>query len=269
MDDVRGETSQDNGSEGTGTGASSSASQETAAREPKTYQEISQMIDLHLLDPLIPEEQVAAMCERARRYGIASVVVRPSDAQLAAQWLSGMTCGSSIGGDHTTTVKLYEVRDLLGRGVREFTAAINVGKLVSRQFQYIEMELLQMQQQCKEMGARLKVTLELETLPPDLRVIGCKILKRAEVDYCRASSRIAASTEDIAFLKSRLGNVVRLDAGGDVRTLDEAKRVFRDGCERFSSRNPWLMLEAWKTEIAAREKAEKEAASQVRTIPAT
>lgn len=235
------------------------------------------MIDLHLLDPLIPEEQVAAMCERARRYGVATAVVRPSDAQLASKWLSGMICGSSIGGDHTTAVKLYEIRDLLGRGVREFTAFINAGKLISRQFQYLEMELLQMQQQCKEVGAKLKVVLEVETLPPDLRVIGCKILKRAEVDYCRASSQQAASDEVLDFLKARLGNVVKLDAGGDVRALDEAKRLFRAGCERFSSRYPWTLLEAWKTEIAAREKAEKEAAkaaaaapeAMVRTTPAT
>jgi deoxyribose-phosphate aldolase len=268
MDDVRGETSQDASDGVTSSTASGAAVEEdsTSTREPKAYEEIAQMIDLHLLDPLIPEEQVAAMCERARRYGLASVVVRPSDAQLASKWLQGMTCGSYIAGDHTTTVKLFEIRDLLSRGVREFTAAFNVGKLVSRQFQYLEMELLQMQQQCKEAGAKLKVTLEIETLPQDLRVIGCKILKRAEVDFCRASSSVAATAESLDFLKLRLGTVVKLDGGGDVRSLDEAKRLFRSGCERFSSRNPWTMLEAWKTEIAAREKAEKEA---VRTTPAT
>lgn len=219
------------------------------------------MIDLHLLDPMIPEEQVAAMCERAKRYGLATVIARPSDAQLAAKWLSDFPCGSFIPGDLPTAVKLYLMRDLLSRGAREFTAAINAGKLVSRQFQYLELELLQMQQQCKEAGVKLKVTLELETLTQDLKVIACKILKRAEVDYCRVSSNTAATDEDIAFLRERLGSVVQIDAGGDVRSLDEAKRLFRAGVERFSSRYPWTMLEGWKTEIAAREKAEKEAAA--------
>lgn len=225
------------------------------------------MIDLHLLDPMIPEEQVAAMCERARRYGLASVIARPSDAQLAAKWLSDFPCGSFVAGDHTTAVKLYEMRDLLSRGVREFTATINLGKLVSRQFQYLEMELLQMQQQCREAGIKLKVTLEFETLSPDLRVIACKILKRAEVDYCRFSSNALPGEEDLRFLRERLGSVVQIDAGGDVRSLDEAKRLFRAGVARFSSRYPWTMLEAWKTEIAAREKAEKEAAAAAAVPP--
>jgi deoxyribose-phosphate aldolase len=231
------------------------------------------MIDLQLLDPMIPEEQVAAMCERSRRYGLACVTVRPSDVQLASKWLSGAVCGSVIGGDHTTAVKLYEIRDLLGRGATEITATINIGKLVSRQFQYLEMELLQMQQQCKEAGARFKVSIDMDLLPQDLRVIACKILKRSEVDYCRASTTTVASDADLQFLRERLGFVVKVDAGGDVRTLDEAQRLFRADCPRFASRNPWMVLEAWKTELANRAKAAAAAAAasaeQVRTTPTT
>ena len=215
------------------------------------------MVDLTLLDPMLAEEQVAAMCERARRYGLACVTVRASDAQLASKWLVETVCGSFVGGDGgsgTTAAKLYEIRDLLGRGVREFSTVINLGKLVSRQFQYIELELLQMAQQCKESGAKLKVTLEFPQLAQDLRVIGSKILKRAEVHLGRASSSAAVSDDDLKDLAARFGEVVQLDAGGNVTTLDEARRLYRLGCVRFTSRDPWLMLEAWKRELAEKAK---------------
>ena len=132
---------------------------------------------------------------------------------------------------------------------------INLGKLVSRQFQYIELELLQRAQLCKESGAKLKVTLEFPKLAQDLRVIGCKILKRAEVHYGRAATSAAVSDEDLQTLATRFGEVVRLDAGGNVTMLEEAKRLYRLGCARFTSRDPWLLLEAWKVELAEKAKA--------------
>jgi deoxyribose-phosphate aldolase len=213
------------------------------------------MIDVNLLDPAMPEEQVAAICERARGYAPACVTVRPSDVQLASKWLGDLVCGTVIGGEHTTAAKLYEIRDLLSRGAREFTVHLNLGKLISRQFKYLETELLQVTQQCREAGARTKFVLELETLPADLRVVACKLTKRAEADYGRASSRVTPADEGLDFLRVRFGDVVKMDAGGDVRTLAEAKRLFAGGCPRFASAGPWDLLDAWRAELAARETA--------------
>ncbi len=233
----------------------------TPPPEAVTYEEIAQMIDLNLLAEGMPEEQVAAMCERAGSYRIACVTVRPSDVQLASKWLGDMVCGTTIGGEHTTATKLYEIRDLLPRGAREFTVFLNVGKLVSRQFKYLETELLQIVQQIREAGGVSKLVLELETLAPDLRVVACKLVKRTEFDYGRASSRVTPADEGLDFLRTRFGFHVKMDAGGDVRTLSEAKRLFRGGCPRFASTDPWGLLEEWKLEIAAREAAAKTAAA--------
>jgi deoxyribose-phosphate aldolase len=213
------------------------------------------MIDLNLLAEGMPEEQVAAMCERARGYGLACVTVRPSDVQLASKWLAGMVCGTPIGGEHTTATKLYEVRDLLARGAREFTVFLNVGKLVSRQFKYLETELLQIVQQIREAGAISKLVLELETLPQDLQVVACKLAKRTDFDYGRASSRVTPAEEGLEFLRKRFGFQVKMDAGGDVRTLAEAKRLFRGECPRFASTDPWALLDEWRAELAAAQKA--------------
>lgn len=227
------------------------------------------MIDLNLLDPAMPEERVATMCERARGYGLGCVTVRPSDVQLASKWLGDIVCGAPIGGEHTTATKLYEIRDLLARGAREFTVFLNVGKLVSRQFKYLETELVQIVPQIREAGGVSKLVLELETLAPDLRVVACKLVKRASFDYGRASSKVTPADEGLEFLRLRFGDAVRMDAGGDVRTLAEAKRLFAGGCPRFSSASPWALLDEWRLEIAAREAAAKAAAAAQPEIPVT
>ena len=89
-----------------------------------------------------------------------ALIVRPSDVDNALRWLGpgSLIVGSTAGypdGSTTTGAKLYEGRDLLRRGAREIEMVVNVGKLVSRQFQYVEMELLQMAKSCHESGAPL------------------------------------------------------------------------------------------------------------------
>ena len=244
MDDV--------GREDLAAGAAGSEAGAGAEKSPARYEEIAQMIDLNLLDPAMPEERVAALCERARGDGLSCVTVRPSDVQLASKWLGDIVCGAPIGGEHTTAAKLYEIRDLLSRGAREFTVFLNVGKLVSRQFKYLETELMQIVPQIREAGAVSKLVLELETLAPDLRVVGCKLAKRSGFDYGRASSRVTPADEGLEFLRLRFGDLVKMDAGGDVQTLAEAKRLFVGGCPRFASTSPWGLLDAWRAELAAR-----------------
>ncbi len=51
---------------------------------------------------------------------------------------------------------------------------LNIGKLISRQFQYVEMELMQAAKACHEEGAVLKVIFENAYLTEDLKIIAAK-----------------------------------------------------------------------------------------------
>src|SRR5438309_1721290 len=106
-----------------------------------TYQDLAQMIDVALVAPDLSEEAVSQACTRARRDGIGAVTLRAADVQLAAEWLkgSGVTPVGVVSYPHgaaTTAVKNFETRDLLQRGARAIETPINLGKLISRQFQY-------------------------------------------------------------------------------------------------------------------------------------
>ena len=224
-----------------------------------TYEELAGMIDHSLVRPELTEEQVHQGCHLAREYRVASVTVRPSDVDMAARRLDGSqtALGSVVGyphGSQTTAVKLYEARDLLRRGAKEIDMVVNIGKLVSRQFQYLESEFLQMVETCHSEGAVLKVIFENAYLTGELKIIACKLSRLAGADYARTATPLAPAgyaIEDLRLMKPRLGDRVKL-AAGTVETLEQAHEVFGAGCSRFSATATARILDDWKAELKRR-----------------
>ncbi len=221
------------------------------------------MIDLALLAPDLTEDDIARGCDLAKQYAIASVTLRPADMQLAAQFLSGrgITATAAISYPHgasTTATKNYEVRDMLQRGAKAVETPVNLGKLKSRAFQYIELEVMQIVTECRRAGAAVTLDLELPLLAADLRVIACKIARRTEVDRIRAASLYCSehpTLADVQFLKSRASEAQSVDAGAWVRTLEDALAVYEAGASSFQTTDPAAILDAWKQELTNREAA--------------
>jgi deoxyribose-phosphate aldolase len=231
----------------------------SASAEPRlSYQDIAGMIEHPVLRPELSEEEVHTGCEIARQYRIAAVMVRPSDVDRAVEWMrgSGVAVASVVSYPHgcsTTSVKLYETRDLLRRGVTEIDTVINLGKMISRQFQYVEMELQQMAAACHESGALLKVAFENGYLTEDLKTIACKIVKRAEADYARTSTPFGPlpySMEDVALMKRLLGDRTKIKASGGVRTITDVLELRDAGCARVGTIATVAILEDWKAKLA-------------------
>src|SRR5882724_5067567 len=209
-----------------------------AERVLVTYEDVARMIDFPLLAPAFSETQIAEGCDLAREYELASITVRPSDAQLAVKWMesSGVTVASVAGfphGNETTPCKLYAVRDLIQRGVSEIETCLNIGKLTSRQFQYVEMELMQLAEECHKAQVKLRVTVENHWLAHDLKVIVYKIIKRAGADSARAAGVFGPAPYaigDIEFMAQKFGDRVVLDAGRGAKSLDDVKALHKAGC---------------------------------------
>jgi deoxyribose-phosphate aldolase len=214
-----------------------------------TYEDLAGLMEHSLLGSGLSESDVAAGCELGKRYGIAAVIVRPSDLDLAARWMGGskVVLGTVVDwpyGISSTSTKLFAVRDYLRRGAKEIDTVINTGKLVSRQFQYLEVELLQMADTCHQSGAVLKLILEDSFLDEELKMLACRISRRAGVDYIAASTVSAFAT-----LKEHSRDRLRLKAAGAPAELDAAL-AFRDaGCARIESTYTAAILDAWKLRL--------------------
>jgi deoxyribose-phosphate aldolase len=218
---------------------------------PPKYEDLASLIEYALVEPQLSEENVSRGFNTAKQYGVAAVVIRPSDIDLVARWVPGsaLRLGSTAGTPHgysTTAAKLYEARDLLRRGVHELDTVMNTGKLISRQFQYLETELQQMADSCHQSGATLTVNLESEFLNEELKILACRVARRAGADYIGTNS-----LTDVPFLLSHSRERLKIKSCGQIRDL-AATLAFRDaGCSRIQMTNPTSVLENWKAQVAA------------------
>jgi len=223
-----------------------------------TYEGLAKMIDHSLLRPELTEEQVESGCRIAQQYGVASVTVRPADVDLAVEWMreSEIPVGSVAGCPHgsaTTSAKLFEIRDLLRRGAREVDMVLNIGRLLSRRFQYVETELRQAAEMCSEAGAVFKVIFENAYLTDELKIIACKIATRAGVGFVKTSTGFAptgCTLEDLRLMRAHSGPNVKVKAAGGVRTLERAIEVYEAGADRFGATATIAILDAWKARLA-------------------
>ena len=216
----------------------------------ETYEQFAQWVDYSLLAPELTEDSVLRGCAAAARAGIACVLVRPSDVEAALRAASGaVTVGSVVDypyGFGTTASKLYAARDLLRRGAREIETPINLSKLVSRQFQYLEAELLQMAQACRESGAVLKVSAPASGLTEELQMLICRILRRAGCDYVSVGS-----LDSLPVWKTHARERLRIKAGAPLASLEDALSAIAQGCGRVETSAPESLRVEWEQRASA------------------
>lgn len=222
---------------------------ETTLTPEPTYADLAGSIEHVLLRPELSETDISQGVDLAKRYGTAAVVVRPSDVDLAANWTGPALMLGTVAdwpyGNSSTAVKTFATRDYLRRGAKSIDTVMNTGKLISRQFQYLEMELVQMAEACHQSGATLGVALETAHLNDELMIVACRICRRAGADFI-AAPRL----EDCALLKEYSKERLRLKASGGVDSLEQAWQFRNAGCERLQTTSTAAILEAWKAKLA-------------------
>lgn len=223
----------------------------------------SKLFDHPLVKPELTTREVIEGLELARRYDVACASVRPCDIELAVRTLQGSSVvpGSVVGfphGSQNTATKLYEARDLLRRGARELDMVIALPKLLSREFQYVQTELLQASELCHGEGAKLKVILENAFLTDELKIVACRCCERAEVDFVKTSTGFAPSgytIADIELMRKHLPEETGIKAAGGLRSLDQVLEAQTAGATRVGTTSTAEILEEWVTRQAAHQTA--------------
>lgn len=222
-----------------------------------TYEQLAKMIDHSLLRPQLTEQDVIQGCQVALRYRVANVTVRPADVELAVSLVQGsdVKVGTVAGfphGSSTTATKLFETEDVLKRGAQEVDVVINIGRLLSRQFRYVEEEIRQITELCHAYGAIVKIIFENAYLTDDLKIAACQMCKAAGADFAKTSTGFApsgATLEDLRLMYKHCAPEVKVKAAGGVRTLEAAIQVYEVGCSRLGATATVEILEAWKRRL--------------------
>ena len=215
------------------------------------------MIDHSLLRPELTDEDIVAGCEVARKYQVAAVCCRPSDVSRVKELLqgSGVKVDAVVGfphGSHKTKTKVFEAEEAIKDGAEELDMVIHIGKLRSRDFDYVRNDIKAIADVAHSHGVILKVILENCYLDDELKEIGCKLAEEAGADFVKTSTGFSpggATIEDLQLMRQATSPRVQIKAAGGVRSLDMAFKVREAGATRFgATRTADIMEECYQRE---------------------
>jgi deoxyribose-phosphate aldolase len=208
-----------------------------------TTHDIAKMIDHSLLRPNLTTEQVREGLKLAKAYETVSVCVHPADVTLAVEILAGteVKVTTVIGfphGAHTTKVKVYEAEEAMADGAVELDMVINIGRLLSHDYEYVQKEIKALVDVAHAKHALVKVILENCYLDDNLIKKACELSEAAGADFVKTSTGFGtggATIHDLQIMRAACSPKVQIKAAGGVRTLDAALDVRAAGASRFGA----------------------------------
>jgi len=237
-----------------------------------TYEELAGMIDHSLLHPTMTDDELRAGCEVAKKYGVASVCIKPYAVKMAAEILEGspVAVGCVIGfphGNSLTEVKRCATELACRDGAVEIDMVANAGKVLSGEWGYVEADIRAVVDEAHSRGAIVKVIFENDFLESDDDKIKlCEICERAGADFVKTStgygfvkgpdgkySYEGATEHDLQLMREHCSEKVRVKAAGGVRDLDALIKVRDLGGARCGASATVAMMEEAKRREAAGE----------------
>jgi deoxyribose-phosphate aldolase len=213
-----------------------------------TCKDIAKMIDHSLLRPELTDEDIVKGFETAKKYDVATICCWPSSVALAKKHLEGSSV--KVTTINKTETKVFEAEQSIKDGAVELDMVINIGKLLSRDFDYVKSDIKAVADVAHRENVLLKVILENHYLTDELIEIGCKLAEEAGADFVKTSTGFAASgatIEDLELMRRSVSDNVQIKAAGGVRDLDMALKVREVGCTRFgATRTETIMEECYK-----------------------
>jgi len=205
-----------------------------------TVQELARMTDLTAVRAKDDESVVRALADAARKYRPICVCVLPGHTPLLCDLLAGEPDIHIVGavgfpsGGHTTATKVAEVRELLAMGCSELDMVINIGWLRSGAYQRVLDDIRAVVEAAG--GAPVKVILECHYLSEDHIRAGCELCIQAGAAFVKTSTGWAptgATLENVALIKSCVGDAIAIKAAGGIRDLETVAAMYRLGAHRF------------------------------------
>lgn len=204
---------------------------------------LASMIDHTLLDPEATKQQIAQLCDEARRYGFASVCVNPSYVRLCSERLSGTTVkvctvvGFPLGAS-SSQAKAYEAGKAIEDGAQELDMVINIGMLKSGDVAYVESDIRSVVSVAKQHGVITKVIPEAALLTDEEKKMACRLAVNAGADFVKTSTGFAqggATVEDVRLMREVVGSSLGVKAGGGIRTQSQARSFIDSGANRIGA----------------------------------
>jgi deoxyribose-phosphate aldolase len=198
------------------------------------------LIDVSAVRAQHGEAEIRELVARAREHRFGAVHVLPCWVPFLKGLLAGeqdIRLGAPVGfpsGAHTTATKIAEARQLVADGVQEMDMVLNVGKLRSGSYAYVEQDIRAVIEAAG--GVPVKVILEVHYLTAEEIKRACQCAIQAKASFVKTATGwtpTGASLETVRLITSFVGDAIKVKAAGGIRDLDTVVTMLGMGVSRF------------------------------------
>lgn len=228
-----------------------------------TPEQLAKYFDQTLLKPFVTEKRLEEFCLESDKYGFAMVAINSAPVKFCKGVLknSPVHVGAAIGfplGQTTIEDKVFETKQAILDGADEIDYVVNLVKLKSGDLAYVEEEMRQIVEVCRQNHKLSKVIFENCYLNDEEKITLCHIALKVLPDYIKTSTgfgtpgdgiAVGATIHDVKLMKSIVGDKIKVKAAGGIRTLDDTLAMIEAGAERIGTSAGVKIIEELKTRM--------------------
>ena len=233
-------------------------------KEPITLKALAKMIDHSLLHPTMTDEDIVNGCELSKKYNVATACIKPYHIPMVKELLSGSEVDvcpviAFPHGNSTISIKVREAEAAVLAGGQEIDMVVNIGKVLSKDWDYVSNEIKTINDAVTANQAILKVIFENDYLQDDDIIRLCEICSECKVAFVKTSSGYGfvkqtngmysykgATDHHLKLMREYTSASVQIKAAGGVRNLDDLLRVRELGVTRVGATATETILEEAK-----------------------
>ena len=214
-----------------------------AVLPPPPGDQIAGWIDSTIVTADATAEQIKVLCDDARLYNFASVIVNPAYVPLASGLLSdtqimvGTVAGFPLGAT-LPTQKSFETLSNISAGASEIDMVLNIGALKSKAYGLVLNDVGSVVLTAHAQNVGVKVILETPILNRFEKIIACLICKAAGADFVKTSTGYVdggATVEDIDLMFRIASPEMQVKAAVGIRGYNTALSMIEAGAARIGS----------------------------------
>lgn len=200
---------------------------------------INQYIDHTNLKADATFDQIKKLVDEAVENDFYSVCVNSSYVKFIRDYNKDIKIAAVVGfplGAMTKDAKVFEAKEAIRDGASEIDMVINIGRLKSEDYFYVEDEIRAIKEAIGD--NILKVIIESCLLTEDEKIKACKLALNAGADFVKTSTGFStggATVADIKLMKEAVEGKIKVKASGGIHTREEALALIEAGADRIGA----------------------------------
>jgi len=200
---------------------------------------INQYIDHTVLKADATFDDIKKLVDEAVENDFYSVCVNSSFIKFIRDYNKEIRIASVVGfplGAMAKEAKVFEAKSAIEDGACEIDMVINIGRLKSKDYDYVEDEIRQIKEAIGDNV--LKVIIETSLLTDEEKIKACDLSVKAGADFVKTSTGFStggANVEDVKLMAETVAGKAKVKASGGIHTRDEALALIDAGASRIGA----------------------------------